>query len=167
MQDSWIKLFTIYIVLMNNFLFAQTKKMIAFNGKQYNVYTDLPSAMKANPDSVEGLSLCSNGFKDFPVEILRFKKLKFLEICNFASKELKDILSKPLGIQKNSGKLEYENENLILNIPKGIKKLTALELVDFSSVRISRKAIHRLYKFLPKAERLPDYKLQKILEKNE
>lgn len=137
----------------------------AFNGKQYRVFTSLSEAHKVNPDSVEGLVLCSNNFKDFPVEVLKFKNLKYLNICSYSWHNVLDSLTSEQRHIYDSVERRRPNDcmfrfkpNIIRHIPKEIKKLKKLEMVDFSSADISRNAGMQLIKYLPNATTLPSKK---------
>lgn len=56
-------------------LYSQEVK-IKLAGKEYNVCTSLAYAAHLKPDSVQGFSLQSKGYKDFPMEILNIKILQ-------------------------------------------------------------------------------------------
>lgn len=152
---------------------AQTVETKALNNKKYKVYTSLSEALKVNPDSVEGLVLCSYEFKDFPTEILKFKKLKYLNIWTYSWEDFKDpLLVKEIAKydsirQKNRGIIENKPD-YINSIPKGIKKLKDLEIVDFSGAQVSDKAKKRMLKYLPEnTERYPDYRILKKMKELE
>lgn len=152
---------------------AQVIETTALNNKTYKVYTSLLEASNVNPNSVEGLVLCSNGFNDFPKEILKFKNLKYLNLCNYSWKHFKDSLSteeifKYDSIQKQSGVDIIFRPNYIQTIPRGLKKLKKLEIVDFSAIQVSDVAKRKMLKYLPKeTERYPDYRILKTMRKEE
>jgi Leucine-rich repeat (LRR) protein len=148
---------------------AQRIETEAFNGKKYLVYTSLIDANKVHPDSVLGLVLCSNNFKDFPKEILKFKNLKYLNICSSRWTRYRDSLSaEQIRIndsieRKDDITIDYK-PNYINKIPKGLRKLKKLEMIDFSSAYVSNNVAYQLFKYAPQALCIPDYKIM-LLEK--
>jgi hypothetical protein len=151
--------------------FSQVEEVVADNGKKYKIYSSLVDANKVNPDSVEGIELGSNNFKDFPKEVLKFKNLKYLSICSYRWTHYRDSLSAEQirindSIERKDDKYVDYKPNRIKNIPKGLRKLKKLEMIDFSTAYIGDmfKIAHQLYKYAPQAERIPDYKIM-LLEK--
>ena len=167
---NMIKLFLMFLAL-TQFAFCNAQVFLTkgFNGKTYKVYSSLAAAFKVHPDSVEGLVLGSNDFGDFPTEILRFKNLKYLNICSYKWSNFKDSLSKEQirindSLETKRNRIIYYKPNHIKTIPKAIKKLKKIELVDFSTALVSKKVSYQLYKYLPNAARLPDYEIEKKIK---
>jgi hypothetical protein len=168
-------LFTFLIVFsfFDTNCYSQTVLTEAYNGKEYRVYTSLSDANKVNRDSVEGLVLCSNGFLDFPREILKFKNLKYLNICSESWRHHKDSLTdKQIKINDSIEivkviEIDFK-PNHIKSIPKKMKKMKKLEMIDFSTVYFTNKNMmkvaHQLYQYFPKATRLPSYETMKADE---
>lgn len=164
----------IITVLISKFCFCQTKT-VHWRNKSYVVYTGFPAANKVPVDSVQGLSLMSNNFKDFPKEVLRYKNLKYLEIGTYYYSEVLDSLDKNQLKKYEYYKKKYSvrgmytmmgkyKTNKIKNIPKEIQKLNKLEVVDFMTARIySKKKFRKIYSYLPNTEILPD---KDFLEQN-
>lgn len=155
------------IVLICKFGFCQTKT-VHWGDKSYLVYTSFAAANKAPIDSVQGLSLMSNNFKDFPKEVLKFKNLKYLEIGTYYYSEVLDSLDKNQLKKYEYYKIKYSvlemhtvmgkyKTNSIKKIPKEIQTLNKLEVVDFMTARIySKKKFQKIYSYLPNTDILPD-----------
>jgi len=150
-----------------HYLISQIEIVKPGNNKVYRVYTSIADAQKANIDSVFGLKLMSNGFEKFPMEILKFKKLKYLEIGSYLWQDVIDSLTiaekKELEErQKNmpygATIYKYYKISKISNIPPDINLLTDLEILDFTSVKLNYKKFRKIYKYLPNTLVLPDKK---------
>ena len=147
--------------------FCQTK-VVSWGDKKYTAYTSFAAANKVPSDSVEGLSLMSNNFKDFPKEVLKYKNLKYLEIGNYYYSEVLDSLNKRQLKKYEYYKIKYSvkgmytvmghyKTNKIKNIPKEIQTLNKLEVVDFMTARVySKKKFQKIYIYLPNTDILPD-----------
>ncbi len=114
---------------------------------KYPEYTDLATAL-LNKDSVVKLSLRKSKLKAFPMEVLQFKNLQYLDISKNNIKEIPDsiiLLSKlqyfacsKTGLEripKNIGDLEnlkyiYINQNELTSLPYSFGRLINLRHID-------------------------------------
>ena len=116
----------------------------------YQEYTDLAEALK-NPDNVVKLTLRRKKFKEFPMEVLKFKNLQYLDLSKNTIKELPDSivclkklqylivsktglerLPKTIGQLKSLKHLNV-NQNEITVLPYSIGDLENLEIADLWS----------------------------------
>ncbi len=142
-----------------------SQKTVQYREKQYAVYCSLIEANKVHPDSVYGLELTSNGFKDFPREILKFKNLKYLEIGSYywysvldslTSQERKEFDSLEADTCDRCMVNKFFKANIIYSFPKGIKDLKKLEFCDFSTADIRNwRKFKRIYRYLPHTRIIP------------
>jgi Leucine-rich repeat (LRR) protein len=116
----------------------------------YQEYTDLGEALK-NPDDVIKLNLRKQKLKGFPIEILKFKNLQYLDISKNKIEELPDsivtlkdlqylIVSRTglLRLPQNIGALKNlrhlnVNQNEISVLPYSFGELENLEVADLWS----------------------------------
>lgn len=139
--------------------------VVNIGGKEYKAYMSFESANKVHPDSVEGLYLLSNGFKDFPKDILKYKNIRYLKFGAYTWDEVKDSLSKKQLLEYEKIKEKYPlsysvrkfyKRNQIKHIPKEIKELKQLEIVDMLSAEIKNKRkFMKIYEYLPNASITP------------
>jgi len=117
-------------------------------------YTTLEAALK-EPDKVVKLVLRKQKFKTFPVEVLRFKNLQYLDISKNTIKELSDSIDQLQNLQvlicsktslervpKEIGKLTHLrylnlNQNELEGLPPQIGNLENLEILDLWSNNLS------------------------------
>lgn len=156
------------------FLNSQTIKYL-INSKKVNdssyyvkCFTSLAEARRVHPDSVNGLVLKSNGFKDFPKEILKYKNLRVLDFDAYLWQDVLDSLTEkdkkeyfylkshlPNKFVSFDGSVVYKyyKKSQIKVIPEEIKSLNKLELISFTCVTIKYKnKFKKIYKYLPKTE---------------
>lgn len=116
----------------------------------YDEFTDMDSARR-DPDKVVKLSLRKKKYKDFPMQILKFKNLQYLDISKNSIKELPDSIIKLKNLQylivsKNGlealpntigglKNLKYlnVNQNEIGRLPYSFGDLENLEIADLWS----------------------------------
>ena len=145
-----------FLLILTNCLFCQTEQIRLRNGKIYRVYMSLEDANKVNPDSVFGMELKSKGLNDFPIEILKFKNLKILDLSSY------DWLSAPYLLNKRQKrklvKLQEKSlepntpcikPNTIRNIPEGVKDLNHLEYLDLTDVNFHINIYKKLNVLMP------------------
>jgi hypothetical protein len=144
---------------------SYSQQIVEYRGKKYEVYRTLMEANKVHPDSVEGLWLISNGYKDFPRELLKFKNLRYLEISSYYWYEVLDSLTPRQ--RKKYYKLEKETcdrymiyrfykPNTIVSFPKEISELNKLEVCFFVNTPIrSWKKYIKIFDYLPNTHILP------------
>lgn len=142
-----------------------SQKIVNYGEKKYVVYCSLEEANKVHPDSVYGLQLYSNGFKNFPKEIFKFKNLKYLEVGNSLWVQVLDSLTPKKRKKYYKLKREtcdrcevmrYYKPNIIRSIPKEIKSLKKLEHCNFvtADIRSWRRYV-KIFEYLPNAYILP------------
>jgi len=139
--------------------FSQKEKIISFQGKEYRVFTSLGDVENINPDSVLGLAIRYEKFNDFPIEIIKFKNIRFIDLnpCDQSEANKMGILSLKQKQIYDSLNIVYKNrgwdgpmhKNKIKHIPKEISQLTKLETINIYSVEIKRREVKRLTKLLP------------------
>lgn len=138
----------------------------------------MSAANKVPPDSVKGLILISNNFKDFPKEIFRFKNLQYIEIGTYLWGQVLDSLTpkqrkKYIKLEKKvcdrCTVMKYYKPNIIKNIPKEIVDLKQLEVIDCMGTLIKSPCeFKKIYDFLPnQVSIIPDIKLFQELNHNE
>ena len=74
-----IRFFLLFFILVKTKSHAQVI-MENILGVKYKCYTNLDSLDKLSPDCIECLHLRSKGFMDFPLQVLKYKNLKILEL---------------------------------------------------------------------------------------
>lgn len=150
--------------------YSQIKK-IKWKDKEYKVYVNFPPS-NVPTDSIEGLLLIGNNFNDFPEEVFIYKNLQYLEIDSYSWGEVLDSLSEAErqeydSLRSNSpnGFLikRYYKPNCIQHIPKKIKTLKRLEVVDLSGTIIrNKKKFMKIYKYLPSVDIIPDKSIMEL-----
>lgn len=172
MLEKLIFLLCLIAGLLSSLLKAQTIEVEYSGGKEAShkasivAYTSLIVANKVNPDSVIGLDLTSQGFQDFPREILKFRNLQYLNIDSYNWGQVLDSLTdlqRELYYQLKEqacdrcGVMKFYKGSTIKTIPRRLKKLSKLEYVSFGEgVRISNKRkFKKIYKYLPDATIYP------------
>jgi len=116
----------------------------------YQEYTDLSEAMK-NPEDVVKLNLRKKKLKGFPMQVLKFRNLQYLDLSRNDIKELPDSLAALKNLQylivsrtgleslpRNIGQLKNlkhlnVNQNEISVIPYSFGDLESLEVADLWS----------------------------------
>ncbi len=130
--------------------FSQENLLDSLTLATYDEFTDLDSARR-DPDKVVKLSLRKKKYKDFPMQILKFKNLQYLDLSKNSIKELPDsiitlkklqylIVSKnglealpnTIGGLKNLKYLNV-NQNEIGRLPYTFGNLENLEIADLWS----------------------------------
>jgi len=144
------------------------QKEVLFQNKTYRVYTNLEDALKVNPDSVFGIELRSMGLKDFPVEILKFKNIEFIDLSCFYWYQVPEKLSTKQRIvlesalKRRGSELEnVYNQNHIKKIPTEITKLKRLEVINITLCDIKLKTVKKLSDLIPKTIIIPSYETLK------
>lgn len=160
---NWLLYFFLFGVFSFD-VFSQVR-IVSWKDKTYKAYVNLSSVSKLNPDSIEGLILIGNDFNDFPKEVLRFKNLRYLEIDSYRWSEVLDSLTAEqkaeyYRIKANSPEgfliQKFYKPNRVRRIPKKIKSLKKLEVVDLSGVIIKdKRRFVKIYKYLPNVEIIP------------
>ncbi len=164
-----------FLVCLQTHLFSQIiekKDSLFISGSNCDpkVFYSLADAAKADPDSVLYLHLGNNGIKKFPMEILRYKNLRLLDLCNLNlleqfrltpwllsetdTQKVHEIYEK----HKDAGDkgiylfFPTENKTIIRKIPIEIKQLTNLKLLFFEGGIFYKRKVKRLQKLLPNCE---------------
>lgn len=146
-----IKYFLLAIICLVQFSsFSQEVLLDSLALSTYDEFTDLDSARR-DPDKVVKLSLRKKKYKDFPMQILKFKNLQYLDLSKNSLKELPDSIIKLKNLQylivsKNSlealpntigglKNLKYlnVNQNEIGRLPYSFGNLENLEIADLWS----------------------------------
>lgn len=164
-----IKTLTLLFLLLSSIIFyGQLDTARWREGKRYPVYKSLGAAARVHPDSVKGLRLYFWNLRDFPKEVLRYKKLKYLEIGPYSWVEIIDSLPKKEKKRFEKIKKKYKDLDMwrameyaegcrIVNIPKEIKELRELEAIDMLGVWIvNKRKFKKIFEYLPKVEIIPD-----------
>jgi Leucine-rich repeat (LRR) protein len=143
------KLIVLFFLLFN-IVTAQTILLDSAALLNYPAITDLNVALQ-NPDAVVKLVLRKKKFKEFPMELLQFKNLQYLDISKNSIKSLPDSISKLKNLQhlacSKTGlvtipntiialqELRYVNfnQNEIVFLPWGFGKLAKLQVADLWS----------------------------------
>lgn len=120
------KLFIIFFLTVSSFVNAQTTMLDSVSLFATREYTDLNMAL-ANKDSVYRLVLRKKKLKEFPIEILQFKNLQYLDI----SKNSISIIPDSLVLLTN---LQYFkcSKNNIEELPKNFGHNENLRSIDLS-----------------------------------
>lgn len=146
------KFFKIFFSLVFVFIFSKTKAQLldSLALDTIKAYTTIEEALK-NPDDVLKLVLRKQKLKTFPLEILQFKNLQYLDISKNSIAELPDSINKLSQLQyficsktgltrlpKEIGELIHLkymncNQNDLYSLPPQIGKLTKLEILDLWS----------------------------------
>ena len=138
----------------------------SIKGITYTFCTSLTCAKQNNPDSVKGLVLQSRGYKDFPIEVLKYKNI---EILDFSSKKLDEMFEylnrkerKIFNKRKKHGGENFGYPdfriNRILTIPDEIASLQKLKLINLMDTYTTIDAIKKLERLLPNCEIMPSSK---------
>jgi Leucine-rich repeat (LRR) protein len=146
------KFFKIFFLIVFVFIFSKTKAQLldSLTLDTIKAYTTIEDALK-NPDDVIKLVLRKQKLKTFPIEILQFKNLQYLDISKNSIAELPDSIYKLSQLQyficsktgltrlpKEIGELIHLkylncNQNDLYSLPPQIGKLTKLEILDLWS----------------------------------
>ena len=89
-------------------------------------FVDMPTALK-NPDAVIKLVLRKQHLKAFPLDILKFKNLQYLDISKNSIKELPDSIDALINLQYLAC-----SKTGLERIPKQIGKLVNLTFINFN-----------------------------------
>lgn len=147
----------IILLLLSNVSSAQIE---AKTWDSKKCFYSIEEAQKAIIDSVECLILVGYPFKDFPKEVLKFKKLRHLYIgASLRPKHKKDEsiqMSKLIDSLFKVGELgpykytEFYNYPVIKSIPKEISELSYLQDLFMYHIKIkNKKKFKKIYKYLP------------------
>lgn len=134
-----------------------------------HLYLSIEEGQK-EPLNVKCLDLKSQGFKEFPKEILNFQNLEFLDLSahdrsalyseRLKAREIKEQYKKehPNSIIDEATLLigQY-NPNKITKIPSDIRLLTKLKWLDVSDTDLSKKEVKRLKQLLPNCQVVSDF----------
>ncbi len=134
---------------MSNYHFHNKKKDIV---TLYLAFGNLKVAKKTNADSVPGLHLCCAGLKTFPLEVLKYKNIKYI---SFKSSYIDDVdvylsltEAEKQNYQKNmkSGKgMHYlYKPNADFAIPKEISQLTKLEVLTLPITEFDKNNLKKI-----------------------
>ncbi len=162
------KIVVLLFLLLGRIISYSQLDTVSWGKNKYPVYTSLSAASKVHPDSVKGLRLYFWNLKDFPKEVLRYKKLKYLEIGSYRWVEIVDSL--PMKEKKRFEKIKKEYKDLdmwgvkhytkgcrIVNIPAEIKELKELVAIDMLGVWIANKRkFKKIFEYLPNVDIIPD-----------
>lgn len=169
MRDSWINIF--FLVCISFSFYSQKRTFKDNNGQEYTIYMSMDEANKANPDSVLYLELMSQGFNNFPIDVIKFKNLEVLDLGTLHYLDVPDRLNKRQLRKLNRLKRwchcveprtpEYK-PNYIKNVPKDITKLTKLRYINLDGVHFNYKLLDDFESLLPKTRTNPDKELIRI-----
>lgn len=132
-------------------------------GNLYKIYRSLEEVKTLNPDSVFCLDLGSWGYKDFPMEIFKFKNLVFLSLAPYTWLDVPERLNKWQKRQLEKMKKEsfepytpfYKN-NKIKHLPKEITTLSKLEYIDIDGAKYEYEILKELTEKLPNVTIMPN-----------
>lgn len=125
-------LFLLFILFTAISVSAQETLLDSLALSTYHEFTDLDSARR-DPDNVVKLSLRKKKYKDFPMQILKFKNLQYLDISKNSIKELPDSII----VLK---KLQYliASKNSLEALPNTIGGLKNLKYLNVNQNEIGR-----------------------------
>lgn len=143
-----------FLILVTTAGKAQAGLLDSLTLASYEEYTDLKEA-SANADNVIKLVLRKKKFRDFPMEVFKFRNLQYLDVSKNIIKKLPDSLFKlkdlqvlivsntglealpnDIGKMKNLRHLNV-NQNEIARIPYSFGDLSNLETLDMWSNELS------------------------------
>jgi hypothetical protein len=149
---------------------------IKLAGKEYDVCSSLAYAETLNPDSVNGFSLQSKGYKDFPKEVLKYKNIIVLDLSSKHLDEMVEYLNrsekKIYEKRKTNGgdKFGYPlfRPNTVVSIPDEIINLKRLKVIHLMDMYVNKEAIKKIELLLPGVIVIPsskDLEMEEELEK--
>lgn len=149
----------VFLLIIPYNTYSQKKEIIYYKGQQFMGYTSLKDVENINPDSVLVLAIKFEKLNDFPKEILKFKNLHFLSLIPAEQSEAnkKGLLSKEQKRIYDSLNIVYKyrtwdaplHKNKIKNVPREISQLKKLEILNIYTVKISKRNVKKLIKYLP------------------
>ena len=152
----------IAICLTVNILISQEIK-IKLWGKYYDVCTSFATAKLYNKDSVKGFSLQSKGYKDFPMEILKYKNIRVIDLSSKGLDEMIEYLNyserKVYNKRKKNGGDLFGyprfRPNTLLTIPNEIVDLKKLEIIYLDYTCVTLEEIKKIELLLPNVTVVP------------
>ncbi|MEO6305987.1 MAG: leucine-rich repeat domain-containing protein [Bacteroidia bacterium] len=127
------KLFLVLLILSIKFsAIAQTTLLDSVALSIYDEFTDLDSARK-DPDKVVKLVLRKKKLKDFPMQILKFKNLQYLDISKNSIKELPDSI-----VQLKNLQYLFVSKTGLESLPNTIGGLKNLKYININQNEVSR-----------------------------
>lgn len=112
--------------------FAQEALLDSVALSIYDEFTDLDSARR-DPDKVVKLILRKKKLKDFPMQILKFKNLQYLDLSKNFLKELPDSITKLKNLQ-----YLIVSKNSLESLPNTIGGLKNLKYINVNQNEIGR-----------------------------
>lgn len=165
------------LLIMGLTVFAQKDSIVRYEiydsiiPIRYNckLYTSLEEALK-EPLNVKCLDLSSKGYTEFPMEILQFKNLEFLDLSALDSGCLYSVIQKR-ELEREQNKKKYPgrrfeyvymimgeySRNEIKEIPKEIKYLSKLKQLCLSDTKLTKRQIKRIKKWVPDCSVFSDF----------
>lgn len=141
---------TVCLLSLHFCMHAQSDLLDSVSLATYQEYSDLDAALE-NPNNVVKLILRKKKYREFPMQVLKFKNLQYLDLSKNIIKEIPDSIvaleklqvlivssTKLEHLPKNIGQLKNlkhlnANQNNLTTVPYSIGDLESLEIVDLWS----------------------------------